>query len=285
MSARNSETDSVTGVLQPFLLTGRVSVVTGAGRGIGAEVARTFAAAGSDVVLVARGEADLEAVAEQIRAAGRRAAVVAADLREPESPARVVARALDVFGRIDVVVNNFGGTAPKPVVDTPAAYLLEAFRTDVVVGYDLVRQALPALLASGSSAVVNMSSAMAHNPDRGMAAAGASKAALSYLTKLLAQDLAPRVRVNAVAPGSIATPALARTYPPEALEAKLARTPMRRLGTPADIALAALYLASPASSFVTGKTLEVDGGVESPNSPSTLADLGPGAGSPTPPKE
>jgi 7-alpha-hydroxysteroid dehydrogenase len=275
MTASPEEHPTPARVLDAFRLTAKVSIVTGAGRGIGAEVARTLAAAGSDVVIVARSSEDLESVATHIRGCGRRALALTADLREPTAPGMVVDRTLAEFGRIDVLVNNFGGTNPKPIADTGAEYLQEAFRTDVVIGYDLTRAALRALLVSGDAAVVNMSSAMAHNPDRGMAAAGAAKAALSYLTTLLAQDLGPRVRVNAVAPGSIATPALLRHYSPEALAAKLGRTPLRRLGTPADIALAVLYLASPASSFVTGKTLEVDGGVEAPNSPSSLPDLAP----------
>ena len=137
----------------------------------------------------------------------------------------------------------------------------------------LAQQAVPHLLASGDGAIVNISSAMAKNPDRGMLPGGTAKAALSYMTKLMSRDLAPRIRVNAVAPGSTWTPALERYYTAAELEAKIARTPMRRLGTPEDIALAVLFFASPASGYVTGEVLEVDGGIDGPNSPSVLPDL------------
>jgi 7-alpha-hydroxysteroid dehydrogenase len=124
-----------------------------------------------------------------------------------------------------------------------------------------------------AGASVNISSAMAKNPDRGMLPGGTAKAALSYMTKLMSRDLAPRIRVNAVASGSTWTPALERYYTAAELGANIARTPMRRLGTPEDIALAVLFFASPASGYVTGEVLEVDGGIDGPNSPSVLPDL------------
>jgi 7-alpha-hydroxysteroid dehydrogenase len=102
---------------------------------------------------------------------------------------------------------------------------------------------------------------------------GTAKAALSYMTKLMSRDLAPRIRVNGVAPGSTRTPALERYYTDDELQAKIARTPLRRLGTPKDTALAVLFFASSASCYVTGEVLEVDGGIDVSNSPSDLRDL------------
>jgi 7-alpha-hydroxysteroid dehydrogenase len=134
--------------------------------------------------------------------------------------------------------------------------------------------ATPALLESGQGAVVNISSAMGRLTDRGYSAYGTAKGALSHLTRLLAMDLAPRVRVNGIAVGSVATSALDIVLQSEELHQEMVdRTPLGRLGEVEDIALAALYLASPAGSFITGKVLEVDGGIEFPNLGLGLPDL------------
>jgi 7-alpha-hydroxysteroid dehydrogenase len=239
-----------------------------------------LAEAGADVVLVARTQADLDAVAAQVAQLGRRSLTIVSDLRDTANAAKVVERTLATFGRLDILINNVGGSppnqAPKPqraFLDLDAGYLDAAFHLNVTTALALAQQAVPHLLASGDGAIVNISSAMAKNPDRGMLPGGTAKAALSYMTKLMSRDLAPRIRVNAVAPGSTWTPALERYYTAAELEAKIARTPMRRLGTPEDIALAVLFFASPASGYVTGEVLEVDGGIDGPNSPSVLPDL------------
>jgi 7-alpha-hydroxysteroid dehydrogenase len=267
-------------LLDRFLVTDRVAIVSGSGRGIGAACARTLAEAGAHVVLVARTKTDLDAVAAQVAQLGRRSLTIVSDLRDTANAAAVVERTLASFGRLDILINNVGGSppnrAPKPqraFLDLDADYLNAAFHLNVTTALALAQQAVPHLLASGDGAIVNISSAMAKNPDRGMLPGGTSKAALSYMTKLMSRDLAPRIRVNAVAPGSTWTPALERYYTAEELEAKIARTPMRRLGTPEDIALAVLFFASPASGYVTGEVLEVDGGIDGPNLPSVLPDL------------
>jgi 7-alpha-hydroxysteroid dehydrogenase len=262
------------------LITDRVAIVSGSGRGIGAACAGALAEAGADVVLVARTEADLNAVAAQVEGLGRRVLTVVSDLQDTPNAAVVVERAVAAFGRIDILVNNVGGSPPNPsptpqraFLDIDSDYLEAAFHLNVTTAFALAQQAVPHLLARGDGAIVNISSAMAKNPDRGMLHGGTTKAALSYMTKLMARDLAPRIRVNAVAPGSTRTPALERFYTEAELEAKLSRTPLRRLGTPEDVALAVLFFATPASSYVTGEVLEVDGGIDAPNSPSDLPDL------------
>ncbi len=261
-------------VLEPFRLTGRVAIVTGAGRGIGAAVARTYARAGADVALTARTVEQLDEVADDVRAAGRRAVVVPGDVNDTDLLRELVERASSELGRVDVVVNNAGGTAPRPLLDTSEGYLERAFHFNVTTAFALTKHAVPRMLESGGGAVVNISSAIGRLRDRGFVAYGTAKAALSHMTRLMAADLAPRIRVNGVAVGSVATSALETVLTNETLHDEMVRrTPLRRLGRPEDIALCALYLASPASSFVTGKLFEVDGGLEEPNLALGLPDV------------
>jgi 7-alpha-hydroxysteroid dehydrogenase len=264
----------VTGPLDAFRLDGKAAIVTGAGRGIGAAIARTFAAVGADVVLAARTKEQLDEVAADVRAAGGRALVVPCDVNDNDAVEEIVTRAVDELGRIDVVVNNAGGTMPRPFLDTSAGFLERSFHFNVTTAFVLSKAATPHLLASGAGAIVNISSAIGRLRDRGFVGYGTAKAALSHMTRLLAADLAPKVRVNAIAVGSVATSALEIVLDnPEMHDEMVRRTPMKRLGDPADIAACALYLASEAGSFVTGKVLEVDGGLEEANLPLGIPDL------------
>ena len=264
----------MTDFLDNFRLTGRVAVVTGAGRGIGAAVARAYAAAGADVGLTARTPEQLESVAAEIRDMGRRAVVVPGDVNDTSVLATLVERTVSDFGRLDVVVNNAGGSAPRPLLATSEGYLERAFHFNVTTAFTLSKLAVPHMLAGDGGSIVNISSAMGRLTDRGFIAYGTAKGALSHMTRLMAFDLAPRVRVNGIAVGSVATSALEIVLTNEDLRNEMvAKTPMRRLGETDDIAIAALYLASDASSFVTGKILEVDGGIEAPNLDMHLPDL------------
>ena len=261
-------------LLDNFRLTGRVAVVTGAGRGIGAATARALASAGADVGLTARTPEQLDAVAAEIRDAGRRAVVVPGDVNDTSVLRTLVDRTVEELGRLDVVVNNAGGTAPRPLLATSEGYLERSFHFNVTTAFALTKHAVPHLLETGEGAVVNISSTMGRLRDRGFVAYGTAKAALAHMTRLMAADLAPRVRVNAIAVGSVATPALETVLTEDALrDEMIRRTPLRRLGRPEDIALCALYLASPAASYVTGKVVEVDGGLEEPNLELGLPDL------------
>jgi 7-alpha-hydroxysteroid dehydrogenase len=257
-----------------FSLADRVAIVTGAGRGIGAAVARTFAQAGADVVLAARTKEQLEEVAADVRATGRRAAVVTFDMNDTDRVGELVDAAVGEFGRLDIVVNNAGGTGPRPFLDTSPGYLDRAFHFNVTSAFALTKAAVPKLLEQPGSSVVNISSAMGRLRDRGFVAYGTAKAALAHLTRLAAIDLAPRVRVNAIAVGSVATSALDVVLTNDALHAAMvSATPLARLGRPEEIAYGALYLTSPAGAYITGKVIEIDGGIEAPNLELGLPDL------------
>jgi 7-alpha-hydroxysteroid dehydrogenase len=265
---------STTSWREAFSLPGKVAIVTGAGRGIGAATARTYADAGADLVLAARTKEQLDAVADDIRAMGRRALVIPCDVNENQAVEDVVVQAINEFGRIDVVVNNAGGSMPRPFMDTSAGYLERAFHFNVTTAFVLTKAAAPHMLAAGSGAVVNISSAIGRLRDRGFVAYGTAKAALTHMTRLMAADLAPKVRVNAIAVGSVATSALEIVLDNQEIHDEMVRrTPVKRLGVPEDIAYCALYLASDAGSFVTGKLFEVDGGLEEANLELGLPDL------------
>ncbi|BBZ00168.1 SDR family oxidoreductase [Mycolicibacterium fallax] len=262
-------------ILDRFRLDDRVAVVTGAGRGLGAAIATAFAEAGADVLIASRTRAELGAVAEVVHGLGRRAHVVVADLAHPEATAELATAALETFGRLDIVVNNVGGTMPGPLLSTTAKSMRDAFTFNVATAHALTAAAVPVMLEhSGGGSIINITSTMGRLAGRGFAAYGTAKAALAHYTKLAALDLAPRIRVNAIAPGSMLTSALDVVAENEALRTPMERaTPLRRLGDPEDVAAAAVYLASPAGSYLTGKVLEVDGGLTFPNLDLPLPDL------------
>jgi 7-alpha-hydroxysteroid dehydrogenase len=261
-------------LLDRFRVDDRVAIVTAAGRGIGAASALALAECGADVVIAARTVEQLDDVAAQVAARGRRAVVVPADLSDLDAVAGLVDVAIAEFGRLDIVVNNVGGSMPMPFLDTDVKTFEGAFHFNVSTAFALTRTALPHLLETGNGSVVNITSAMGRFRDRGYVAYGTAKAALAHMTRLLAADCAPKVRVNGVAPGSIATSALDIVVSSEPLHQEMvAKTPMRRLGDADDIALAVLYLASDAAGYVTGKILEVDGGIEASNLDMHLPDL------------
>ena len=261
-------------ILDRFRLTDRVAVVTGAGRGIGAAAAVGLAESGADVVVSARTEAELRSVADQVEAAGRKAEVVVADLDDLDAVAALAATAALAFGRLDIVVNNVGGAMPRPFLDTSPGFLERSFHFNVSTAHALTRAAVPYMLAGDGGSVVNITSAMSRTQGRGFVGYGTAKAALAHYTRLAATDLAPRIRVNAIAVGSVATSALEIVVTDEGLRTAVEQaTPLRRIGDPEDIAAAIVYLSSEAGSYVTGKVLEVDGGLDRPNLDLGLADL------------
>ncbi|MGB6057905.1 MAG: SDR family oxidoreductase [Microthrixaceae bacterium] len=261
-------------VIDRFRLDGKVALVTGAGRGIGRACALALAEAGADVVLAARTMAQVEDVAEQIRAMGRQAEPVAFDVMDLDKLGELVAIATSRFAGLDVLVNNAGGSAPKPFLSTSTRSFEKAFSFNVTTAFELTRCAVPAMLERGGGSVVNISSAAGRIPDRGFVAYGTAKAALSYMTREIAADLSPRIRVNAIAVGSVATSALETVLTNDEIRSAMESSiPMRRIGEPDEIAAAALFLASPAASYVTGKVIEVDGGLNGPSLGLGIPDL------------
>lgn len=267
-------------ILDRFRVTGQAAVVTGAGRGIGAATAIALAQAGADVLISARTEDQLAKVAREIEAAGRRAVVVPADLTDLDAAAGLAGAAAEAFGRLDIVVNNVGGALPRPFLATKPHHLADAFQFNVGIAHRLTQAAVPYLLASrdetggSQGAVIGISSVMGRVAGRGYLAYGTAKAALAHYTRLAAADLAPRIRVNAIAVGSVATSALDIVLTNDELRGRMEQaTPLGRIGDPEDIAAAVLFLAAPAGGYITGKIIEVDGGLSQPNLDLGLPDL------------
>lgn len=272
-------------ILERFALTDHVAVVTGAGRGIGAATAVALAQAGADVVISSRTASQLGVVAEAIEAAGRRALIVPADLADTEAVAHLAHAAFEEFGRLDTVVNNVGGTIPNAFLDTDVAYLEEAFHFNVSTAHALSRAAVPLMLAAapeGQKSIVGISSMMGRAAGRGYLAYGVAKAALAHWTRLAATDLAPSIRVNGIYVGSVMTSALEFVAGvPEMMDQMETKTPLGRVGEAEDIAAGVLYLASRAGQYVTGKLLEIDGGIQQPNLDLALPDVAPAPAAPS----
>jgi 7-alpha-hydroxysteroid dehydrogenase len=253
-------------ILDLFKLTDRVAIVTGAGKGIGRGIAYAFAEAGADVVCAARTEADIEETAAGVRARGRRALAVVTDVLQTEQLENLVATTVTELGKIDVLVNNAGGTGPRAALETSERFFERALRFNVTQAFLLTRMAVPRMVeTAGGGSVVNISSRSSDMVQTAFVAYGAGKAALNMMTRNMAAEVAPKVRINAIASGGVATEALGVVLTDENLREQFDRnTPMRRPGTVEDIAACALYLASPASSWVTGKIFQIDGGCEAP---------------------
>ncbi len=245
-------------------LAGRTALVTGASRGIGRAVATALAAEGCNVVLTSRRQEALDAVAEELRAAHPGVGVLAhaAHVGEPDQAAACVAAAMDRFGAIDVLVNN-AGTNPYfgPLVDLDvprAEKTVQVNQLSVVLWTQL---AWKASMAQGGGSIINMASVGGMLTEPGIGYYNATKAAVIHLTRQFAAELAPRVRVNAIAPGVVRTQlarALWETHEGMLNEA----LPLGRIGEPDDIASVAVFLAGATSSWMTGQTLVVDGGAQ-----------------------
>jgi NAD(P)-dependent dehydrogenase (short-subunit alcohol dehydrogenase family) len=250
------------GVLDRFSLAGKTALVTGAGRGIGRGMALAFAEAGADVALNSRTERDLEDVAAEVRALGRRAVVVPGDVSSAQGAREIVERAIAGLGHLDILLNAAG-----LAVRGPAEAVSEA-QFDLQVGVNLkgsyfaCQAAGQHMLSRGAGSIINIASLTTSFglPLRSVYAA--TKGAIGQLTKTLGVEWASRgPRVNAIAPGWILTPLTRPLHDDPAQSGWIVgRTPMGRWGTPDDLTGAAVYLASDASAFVTGQVLYVDGG-------------------------
>jgi NAD(P)-dependent dehydrogenase (short-subunit alcohol dehydrogenase family) len=238
-------------------LDGKVALVTGASRGIGRAIAAAYAGAGASVMLSSRKQDALEAAAAEI---GGDTAVFAANAGEPDQVAACVAATMDRFGAVDILVNN---AATNPYMGRPIDIDLPRFDKTWQVNYRgpvvWCQEAWRAWMAERGGVILNVASVGGMSVEPAIGHYNVTKAALIHLTRTLAADLAPMVRVNAVAPGLVKTD-MARALWEPAEAAIAARMPLRRLGEPDDIANAALFLASDLASWITGHTLVVDGG-------------------------
>jgi 7-alpha-hydroxysteroid dehydrogenase len=263
---------------EQFLLTDRVALITGGGKGIGAAIATTFAQAGADIVVTARTASDLEGVAAQVRAYGRRALAVPGDINDLAFLGELVDRTVNELGGLDIVVNNAGGSVSRPFLETTVEQLSKSLHFNVLVPFELSRLAVPHLLRREGASILNIGSVVGDLAVRGQFTHSLSKSTEAQLTRLMAAELSPRIRVNGILPGAIETDALRGwldRFGPDVRKHMIEGTAMRRNGQPEDIANAALYLVSPAASFVTGKLLSVDGAASASLLPRNMPDLEP----------
>lgn len=251
-------------ILDLFRIDDRVAVVTGSGRGIGRGIAIALAEAGADVVVTSRRSEDVHEVAEQVRARGRRALEVPGDLKQAGMPRQLADAAIAEFGRLDIWVNNAGGTDDahvKPMTQVTDDEMRDMLELNLIASAAGSREAALRMTSGGS--IVNVSSGAGMRAAPNTAAYAASKAALLNLTQTMAAELAPQgIRVNAISPGMVPTDSFYRVlqFDESDLEALARTVPLGRMGTPEDMAAAVLYFASPASGWVTGQNILIGGG-------------------------
>jgi NAD(P)-dependent dehydrogenase (short-subunit alcohol dehydrogenase family) len=243
-------------------LHGRTAIVTGAGRGIGRAAALALAGAGADLALAARSKDQLERVAGEVEDLGRRALVVPTDVTDREAVERLVTRTVEELGGLDVLVNNSGIVDSTPLLEQDPDQWDRVFDTNVRGTYLATRAAGEHLVGQGSGKVVNVASNFAFKGVPGHAAYCASKAAVVSFTRTMAVEWARHnVQVNALAPGYVATDLNAELRADEDAQARILRSvPARRMGEPEEMAPWIVLLAGPASDFMTGETVVVDGG-------------------------
>ncbi|MCP4908259.1 MAG: SDR family oxidoreductase [bacterium] len=251
-------------ILDAFRLDGKVAIVTGSGRGIGAETARSFGEVGARVVCVARTAEQIQSTVREIEAGGSEGIAVACDLTDSAAAGRVVEAAMDHFGAVDLLVNNAGGGGHVPTKYAEDDHFEAALGLNFRAPFYLSRAVAPHMKARGDGAILNISSGYSRAANIGSIPYGGAKAALEQMTRMMALEFAPEVRVNAIRVGAVTTENMKENLlgaMPGIGEKLAAWTPRERLGAPRDIALAALFLCSPASDYITARILAVDGGV------------------------
>ena len=234
-----------------------------------------MARAGAHVVCNARTASHVERTAEKARALGVKALAVPGDVTRSADLDRLVAATIEAFGRVDILVNNAGGTFFNGFLDISDDEFSLVFDWNTKSAFMLSKRVAPHMIRQGSGVIINVSSAVGHLTARGLMAYGVAKAGLDYLTRSLADELAPRVRVNAIALGSIMTPSLKHSL----IEADETfgriledKTPLRRIGDPSKVGETVAFLCSPSADYITGDVLRYDGGLQDTNLPYRLPD-------------
>lgn len=250
--------------LPDFSVRDKVTIVTGASRGIGNALARGFAALGAPVILVARTVPDLEATVRQLEAAGGRAIAVPADVTDEDQVAEMVRSSHREFGRIDVLINCAGGTGADrsiPVLDMDVKTWKRIVDLNLKSAYLCCRAAARVMSEQNRGSVINFSSGTGVHPVHGMAHYGPAKAGINQLTRTLALELGQyHIRVNAISPGLIDTATERKHMPPASFERYARAVPLGRVGQPADLLGTAVFLASDASAYISGAVIPVSGG-------------------------
>lgn len=253
----------------------RVALITGGGSGIGAAAARYFAKQGTAVAVIGRRPQPLEETVQSIRSAGGDALAIPADLADADAPVQIIEAVGKQWGRLDVLVNNAAAIKHLPIKQAYRELFQEHLSVNVLAPYFLIQAALPYLQQSESAVIINISSSSGSLAIPGQSMYGTSKAALEYLTRSLAAELAPHIRVNAIAPGPVDTP-IHLTWAGDDIEAAYKRMeselPLRRMGTADELGKWIVWLASDDARFVTGVVIPVDGGQTLPGALSKIVD-------------